>query len=142
MSEKDEELQKKYMNFQVLQQQIKDTFNQLEDISRRISEVDSIIFAVKDFSEFEKGSEILVPLSTGIFVKAEIKDTNNFLVNIGANVVNIKNKEDLIKMLEKQKVELYNFQTELSKEYESQEEKILKLQQEIKVFSDNIKNKK
>ncbi len=131
------EMQAKYMEFQMLQQQMKDVVGQIEEISNRLYEVESIIVSVNETSEVESGSEILVPISSGIFIKAKASETKNFLVNIGAGNVSTKSTEEVIKMLEKQKVELLNFQTELTKEAENFERQLMAMQKELQEINKN-----
>lgn len=133
-------IQKTYIKFQSLQQQMKDIVGQIEEISLRLHEVDSIMVSIEETSKIEKGTEILVPVSNGIFIKAEAKETKDFLVNIGASKVTTKNTDQVIKMLEKQKIELLNLQTELSKEAEKYEKELLDLQKELQDL-DNKTNK-
>lgn len=133
------EIQEKYMKFQMLQHQMKDVVTQIEEISARLQDVDLIMQAVKETSEIDQGTEILVPISNGIFIKAETKENKNFLVNVGMNNVAVKDTSEVIKMLEKQKVELLNLQTELSKDAEKFEHKLISLQKEFEEINKDIK---
>ena len=139
MEENTNLMQEKYMQFQMLQQQIKDATSQVDEITKRLVEVESIILSIKEISKVKSGNEILVPVSNGIFIKAEAKETAEFLVNIGEGGVVNKNTEQVIQMLEKQKVELLNLQTELTKEAKRYEGELMLLQKELEKINDSIK---
>ena len=139
MEENTNLMQEKYMQFQMLQQQIKDASGQADEIVKRLAEVESIILSIKEISKVKSGNEILVPISNGIFIKAEAKETTEFLVNIGEGGVASKSTEQVIQMLEKQKVELLNLQTEVTKEAKVYESELLLLQQELAKINNSIK---
>ncbi|MBI1935642.1 prefoldin subunit alpha [Candidatus Woesearchaeota archaeon] len=85
--EKQKKAQDMYMEFQALDQHIKQLQSQLEMITRQLFELRSTASALEELKAVKEGKEIFVPLSSGIFAKAAIKDTSELLVNVGANVV-------------------------------------------------------
>ncbi len=81
-----EELQQKYMYFQMLQQQISKLSQQMEAFYQQLAELQDSQQSVKEM-ETPSEAETYVPLSGGIFVKAALKNDGNLLVNVGSSVV-------------------------------------------------------
>jgi len=134
MADKQQEIQAKYMQFQQLQAQIKQINEHLEKISERIQEVDTVIQAIKDVSEIKEGSEVLVPVSNGVFIKANTKNTNEFLVNVGSKSVVKKDREGVEKLLERQKEELAELQMTMMNDLNTAETSAVELQQELQTI--------
>lgn len=80
------ELQEKYLELQLISNQINQIQKQAQLLDNQLSELDSVNLGLSDFGEIEKGTEILVPLSSGIYAKAELKDNKDLVVNVGSNV--------------------------------------------------------
>jgi prefoldin alpha subunit len=108
--EKKEQLQRKYIELQTLDQHIKLIQDQLQTMENQIMELIYTIQSLDDLKNIRKNSEIFVPVSSGIFTKAEIKENKKLLVNIGANIVIEKEPDDIKKMLEKQVEEIKQLQ--------------------------------
>src|SRR3989338_7202130 len=108
--EKKEQLQKMYLELQVLDHNIKQIQNQLQTMENQIMEMLYIIQSLDELKDMNLNSEILVPLSSGVFTKAELKEKDKLLVNVGANVVVEKEPNDVKKMLEKQAQEIKQLQ--------------------------------
>ena len=50
--------------------------------------------ALDDLKTTKTGTEILVPMASGIFIKAELKDNKELAINVGADTVVKKNIEE------------------------------------------------
>ncbi len=109
-----EELQQQYMQLQMLDQQIKQVQKQLQTLTNQTNEVTYSIQSLEEFKEAKQESEIFVPVVTGIFAKAELKDTKNVNINVGGNVAVNKSLDDAKKLLEDQLKELETIRTKLS----------------------------
>ena len=105
-------LQQKYMELQMLDQQIKQVQKQLQMINEQLTEIDLISQGLDDLSKTKQGSEILVPV--GIFLKADIKDAEDLIVNVGAGVAVKKNISQTKEMLAVQRDEIKKLQIHLS----------------------------
>lgn len=79
--------QEMYMQFQVIEQHIKQLQKQLEMVTHQMVELNVTSNSLEDFKKINSAREVFVPLSSGIFAKAVISDTSELLVNVGANVV-------------------------------------------------------
>ena len=104
MEAKEKKAQELYMEFKVLEQHIKQMQSQLEAITHQLIELHSTSSSLDDFKKINAGTEIFLPLSSGIFAKANIKDTSELLVNVGANTI-VKKDIDSAKTLIKSQME-------------------------------------
>ena len=102
-------LQEKYMEYQVLEQQVKQVEEQNQTLQKQIEDLNGIKEAIESMEKTKVGSELFVPISAGIFVKAEIKENTELLVNVGDNVVVPKSIKDAIKLVEKQEQEILKY---------------------------------
>ena len=102
-------LQEKYMEYQVLEQQVKQVEEQNQTLQKQIEDLNGIKEAIESMEKTKIGSELFVPISAGIFIKAEIKQNNELLVNVGDNVVVPKSIKDAITLVEKQEKEIQKY---------------------------------
>jgi prefoldin alpha subunit len=121
MAEKDmkRELEEKYMEFQVLEQQLKNLQGNLQNIESQIIEIKSMQQAVSGLESIKPGSDILVPVANGMFARGTLKDSGSILVNVGGNIVVDKTLQEAIQLLGRQAEEIsgirQQFLAELSK---------------------------
>ena len=116
---KQKELQEKYMEMQMIEQRINQVQKQLQAISQQVTEIDSTIGNIDDFQTMKPGSEALVPLNNGIFLKTTLKENKEFIVNVGSGVAVNKSPDKLKGMLSKQKEELQTVNNHLMKALEN-----------------------
>ena len=105
--------QELYMELRMLSEQIQEVQKQIGSFEENVTEVNESKKGLNELSEIECGKEILVPIVSGIFVKAEIKETKEFIVNVGANVAVTKSIEEVQKLLSHQLDQVQNVQNEL-----------------------------
>ncbi len=82
-----------------------------------LAEIEDIKEALNNLEEMD--GEVLVPLANGIFVKAQVQNKKEVLINVGYNTVVKKTLEDALKLVQKQEEEIIkskvNAQKELAK---------------------------
>jgi len=78
---------------------------QMEAVRATISELEILENTLKDI-QGKEGSETLVPVGAGSFIKAELKETSEVIMSVGAGVAIKKNFEDAMKTIDSQKKEL------------------------------------
>lgn len=78
---------------------------QMEAVRATISELEILEKTIKDI-QGKDGSETLVPVGAGSFIKAELKDTSEVIMSVGAGVAIKKNFEDAMESIKSQKNEL------------------------------------
>ena len=129
---KKEQDQEKYVQLQLLAQQLQHYQNNLEVIEQNILELKRLKLSMDEFENIKKGKTILVPLGQNIFTKAKIEDTKDLIFGIGANILLKKTvpeaKETIIKQEEELSLLFKQLQEEMQKVYSYFEQ----LQEEIK----------
>ena len=100
--DKEKKTQEMYMEFQALDQRIKQIQKQLEMLTNQIMDMTGTSNSLEEFDKIKKDKEIFVPLSSGIFAKATLKDNSEVLVNVGANTVVTKNISSAKKLINNQ----------------------------------------
>lgn len=108
-----EEVQEKYVEFQIIDQQIKQVQKQLQTFDAQLSELESIKDALDELKNVKKGTEILVPVSSGIFIKSELKENDELIVNVGSSVTVKKSVEQTKAMIENQLTEVGKYRGQL-----------------------------
>jgi len=106
----DQKTQELYMQFQMINQQINELQKQLQMIEDTILELNDSKKGLEELSKQPNNKEILVPIVAGIFARAGIKDTKEFIVNVGANTSVAKSVEDVQKILDNQIEEMQKTQ--------------------------------
>lgn len=110
--EKQQEIQQKYMELQVLGQQINQMQKQIQLLENQSIELTLVEQGLEDIKNVKIGTKILVPISSGIFVKAELKDNEELLVNVGANVTVKKDIPSTKQLIKRQLDEIKKVQEE------------------------------
>jgi prefoldin alpha subunit len=134
-AKKAQELQQKYMQLQMFNQQLQQLQQQLEALQTQAVEIQTILLALDDIAKTEVGKEILVPLSSGIFVKAEIKDNKKLRVNVGSNTVVEKSVQETKALLDRQIIELNKLNEDLTGQYTKIAGNAEKMQAELQKLS-------
>ena len=116
--EKEKKTQEMYMEFKALEQYIRQLQSQLEAVTHQLIELYATNESLDNFNKLNAGKEMFVPLSSGIFAKASIKDTSELLVNVGANVAVKKDVESTKKLIHRQMEEIKKIQSQMVNELE------------------------
>ena len=110
--EKQEEVRQKYMELQILGQQIAQLQKQMQMLESQFIDLALMDQALDDIKNVKEGAKIFVPVGLGIFAKAELKDNKELLVNVGANVAVKKDIPSASRLIKKQLEEIRNVQEE------------------------------
>lgn len=108
-----EETQQKYALLQMIDQQVKQTQRQIKSLRNQQEDLLGSMQALNDITIAEIGSEILVPVTNGIFVRATLQEKETVTVNIGAQVAVQKTILGAKHLLEEQFKEVENVLTQL-----------------------------
>jgi len=100
--EKEKKAQELYMQLQMIQENAKQIYKQLQVAEGQLMELVMTSQSLDDFRQIKEKTEIFVPLNSGIFAKAELKKADELLVNVGANVVVKKDISSTKKLVERQ----------------------------------------
>ena len=126
-----EEIQKKYMEMKMLQEQMQQMQQQQQAVEQKVGEIEAIQSSLDEFKHAKKDSDILVHLAEGIFAKASLKDNNKLLINVGANTVVAKTVPEVKALLNKQEEEIRKLHMELTAGLGQLAEKAVPLEQEL-----------
>lgn len=101
MVDNQKELQKMYLELQLLDEQMKQVQKQVVALDEQLIELNNTLQALDDFNKTEVGTNILVSLSPGIFTNAELKNNKELFVNVGNDIVVKKNVAETKELLKK-----------------------------------------
>lgn len=111
--EEKKERREKLLELQMLDQQIKQIEEQMANIEGQVFEVNNLIENLSELKSMKDNQEILVPVANGIFMKANIKDSNNLKVNVGSGVVVEKTLDETKEMLKEQIKSIETYKEEM-----------------------------
>ncbi|MEE9525543.1 MAG: prefoldin subunit alpha [Candidatus Woesearchaeota archaeon] len=110
--EKQQEMQQKYMEMQTISQQMQQLQKQQEVLANQINELNLTKEALDDIAKTKEGTEIRVPLASGIFIKAQLTDNKDVGVNVGAGTSVKKTISDAKELIDEQLKEISKFRDE------------------------------
>ncbi len=132
--QKEQEAQSKYMELQMLDQQVKQVQTQLKTIEQQAEEMESVAIQLDEFNTLKPGSEALIPVANGIFTKAILQEPTSFVVNVGANTMVAKSLEETKKVLIRQVEEMHTMQQELTQKIMELATKAKNTQEELRTL--------
>ncbi len=131
MATNEEQIQQKYMQFQMLQQQLEQISQHLELLNQQNAELDISINAVKELGETKVDNELLAPIADGIFLKGELKDNQKLVVNVGSNTTVEKSVPEVVDLLKKQKEDISKKMVEADAMMQEFSQQAMQLYQEV-----------
>lgn len=112
-------MKQEMLRAELLHEELNEIEERLRMLDQQHVEAHSLIDAVEQISALAPGEEMLVPLATGIYVKATYAQTDEFMVNVGSGVVVPKTLEELRSDIEEQLHALEHHQRELHAKFEA-----------------------
>jgi len=101
-----EGMQKKYLELQIIVQQINQLQQQLINIQNQLLELNNLRENLNNIKDLKENTESFASLGYNIFIKTKVQDTNELLVNVGSNVFVIKNIEETNSLINSQMKQL------------------------------------
>ena len=101
---KQEQLREKFTQFQTLQQYIEQVEEHLTLLNKQYVDLEASKEALREFSGANLGT-VLAPIANGVFIKAEAKDNQNLLINVGADTVVEKSVQQAIELFKERQKE-------------------------------------
>lgn len=120
------QLQQHYLKLQMIDQQMRQIQESLIQLDRQLAELEYIEQSLDELRNVKNNSEILVPISSGIFAKAELKNNNELIVNIGGSVTAEKDVDATKRMISDQMSEAAKLGRELEIQLKNLAESALK----------------
>ena len=116
MEEKDE-LQHKFILYQLLQQRVEELKQQIEMLQQKNMEMETTKFALGEINSMKEGNDVLVPLGSGCYVYGKATNSKKILVDIGSGIMTNKPAEEAKNIVEEKREEIeklvLNLQSEL-----------------------------
>jgi len=129
-----DDAQQKLMEFQMMHQQIQQLQQQMQMMEQQIIELGAVEESLQELQHVSEGTEILVPMSNGIFCKALLKNPKELLVNVGADTSVKKPVTSVIKMLKEQASEMQKVQEEMKNQLDKVTGKIGTIEKEMEAL--------
>ncbi len=136
------DLEKKYIQLQMLKQQMNAFIEEKNLLNEKISELVMTIDALKKLGSIGKGNEIWSSFGSGAFVRSDIKDVEQVLISIGAGVVVRESKERAVDILHGKLSELSVFDSEIVAEVNKMSSMIAELEPEVQRLAEQESSKK
>ena len=131
MADNQKELQKMYLELQLLDEQMKQVQKQVVALDEQLVELNNTLQALDDFNKTDIGTNILVSLSPGIFTNAELKNNKELFVNVGNNIIVKKNVAETKELLKKRLDAISKYREAILVELQKMNAKAVNIEQEI-----------
>jgi len=129
--EKQKMLEAKYMEQQLLEQEIKQIQGSLQTIDNQIMEIRLVEHSIDELKKTKIGQGIFVPLSNGIFLKGKLVNNQKLLVNVGSGVVVGKSIEGTKGLLHKQLDELDKLRNQIMAQFQKSAMQLEEIRKEM-----------
>jgi prefoldin alpha subunit len=133
MAEKknEQEIQKKMLQFQILEGNLRTVRGQLENVAGRLEDMERTKLALGDLGSVKANDSAMIPVGAGTFVKGKIMDAGNVLVSIGADMAVMKTREEAVSFLDERLAEIRKMAEEISAQERVVVSELQRLQPEI-----------
>lgn len=131
MKKQEKDFQQKYIEFQILSEQLKQLNQQFVNVEQHIMELKSILESTKKISEIKDNQEALIPVGAGIYLKGTVSSKEDAIITVGANVAVKKSMEDVQNLIKKQIEEMEKIMIETEHQVEHLNSHLLSLKEEI-----------
>lgn len=125
--------QETFMHIQIMQEQIKQLRQQVQRLDEQAEELTTSYDVIDELRDAEPGTEIRLPVASGIFVKATIQETDPVLVNVGSGVALPKTVAETLDILKNQQQEIEALKNEAVAEHDRLIDEFNRLKEELDV---------
>ncbi len=115
--EKKEKIEKKYIEFQIIQQRILELQEKIKALDSQEKELIIAKDAIKQLQNIDGEKTALFPIVNGVFIKGKILKPENLIVNVGAGVAVKKKPEETQKLLDENLNEVKKYKDQLVQEF-------------------------
>ncbi|MFC2143179.1 prefoldin subunit alpha [Candidatus Aenigmatarchaeota archaeon] len=143
MNKIEEEMQQKYIEYQVTKQQLNTLAEQHAMVNQKVEEITATINSIKDLKTLKKGDEVLTPLGSGVYIKTEVTEPKAVLIPIGMEITAKETHENAIAHIEKNLKEINEIDKKINKEITIHTERMSAQEIELqKMIENHEKHKK
>lgn len=126
--EKQDKLQEKVVQYQILQNRIEGLMKRRELLLAKMIEIETTINSMEEIKE----GDVLLTLGSGIHIPGVLKKTEKVIAELGANVAIEEDTEKIKNILEKRKKVLENGLRTIGEEIIRLNDKLISLEPEIR----------
>jgi len=130
VKDKRQELQRILMELETYRRQMDSLRNEIQLLDSTMAELRSSLTALDALKENKAGTEILVSIGSGSFIRAELKDVERVIVGVGAGISIEKNVDEGRKILEARSEEITKTMEKLQKSVVEINDRLVKLNDE------------
>ncbi|MFT4249883.1 MAG: prefoldin subunit alpha [Candidatus Woesearchaeota archaeon] len=127
----EEEARKHYIHLKTLREHVHKLQTSIQELDEQTRTIQEMKEAITQAETLPEGSEILAPISNGVFIQATSKPVNKLLLNVGANTVIEQTPTEAKNLLEEQlreldtyRKKLYTQQQELAQQAQAIEQQV------------------
>ena len=129
----EEERQQKLVELQILNQQAEYIRNQIINMCEQVENLQRLREGLKHIGQEKLNNDMFAPLSSGVFIKASLKDTEEVLVAVGAGVFVKKEINEVIEMLQEQEERIGLLLNQTKLEFENFAKSASEIEKELSV---------
>jgi prefoldin alpha subunit len=127
----EQDWQEKYKHFQMLQEHIEQMTHHVQMLGQQSEELEISKNALVELTKTEIGTEILAPLSNGIFIKSNLVDNKKVIINVGSNTTVERTIPEAVELLEKEHVKIRTRVVEAEEMLQNLHQQTMKISQEV-----------
>jgi len=136
----DEEIQEKYINIQIIRQQLNTFVQEKVMLEKKMQEMNMSLESIHELKKAKKGSKMWAPLGSGSFVSSDLKDNANVLVSVGMGVMVKKNNDEAVEILSSRLEDMKKLDAEILKQMIQISQYAEKLEEELQKLAEKQEN--
>ena len=134
-SKSHDQAQEKYLEFQLVQQQLEQLTKYMEELESKQAEFLSTKENLSELKISKIGSDIFMPVAQGIFAKATLSSSDELLVNVGADIAVTKPIPEVVSLIDRQIAEVKEIRFNIHANIEKLTERLNTVMEELESFS-------
>ncbi|MCK5473929.1 MAG: prefoldin subunit alpha [Candidatus Aenigmarchaeota archaeon] len=126
--------QTKMLQLEILKEQGQQMAQQKAQISMQVQELEYTQNTIKDLKNAKKGTEMMIPIGTGMYVKGKIESVDDIITAIGGNVAVGKTLDDVKEIINERLKKMKELELQIDSELkniDSEGEKLVKELQSV-----------
>jgi prefoldin alpha subunit len=130
-SKEQEYVQQRYMQLQMIAGQINQIKEQMEYVTAKINEMEDLNQNLEQMKSWKKGKDILAPIGVNTFVRAELVENSEVIMEVGSKVMLAKTIDSARETNTSQINELREFSLQLTNEFSRLNEEHSSIEMEL-----------
>ncbi|MFH1474021.1 MAG: prefoldin subunit alpha [Candidatus Aenigmatarchaeota archaeon] len=130
MTKKQEDIQKKAVQFQILESNLKMLQERAGEINQRLNEFLQTKSAIEELKT-TKPEKAMIPLGSGNFIFGTVENSDDIIVGVGSGIAVKKKREEALKILDAKITESQNAMNDITKKSQGLIQSLERIQLEI-----------